>query len=286
MQYVGQTCRKLKTRFGEHYRKILKAKKIDTFLYQHFKRTGHSPDNVSVQISEKLSYDHNSSARFNNIKRFETELKWIKLLQSASPLGFNDNIYHEGNISKMPDFDVFSLLEIRKRKSRSHGIRQKGNDKRKRCAAKKSNTSLNDLSTKLLEHGRHAMLSILSSLPIPVLRKLDIEANRFYDRNHQMYEAALLTRCYTQHALRPLIDSEINHKRNFIKIPFINKGIDFIDLPSIFQDKSVTSSIPDYFQNSEPPIICYKYNKPIRSIIFNFNKLVSDLDIDANTPDS
>ena len=55
---------------------------------------------------------------------------------------------------------------------------------------------------------------------------------------------------------------------------------------SIFQDKSVTSSIPDYFQNSEPPIICYKYNKPIRHTIFNFNKLVSDLDIHANTPSS
>ena len=75
--------------------------------------------------------DENSSVRFNTIKRFETELKWIKLLQSASPLGFNDSIYQEGNISKMPDFDVFSLLEIRKRKSRSHGKRQKGNDKRK-----------------------------------------------------------------------------------------------------------------------------------------------------------
>ena len=127
---------------------------------------------------------------------------------------------------------------------------------------------------------------ILSSLPIPVLGMLDIEANRFYDRTHQMYDAVLLSRCYTQHALGPLIDSEINHKRHFIKIPFINKVIDFINLPSIFQDKSVTSSIPDYFQNSEPPVICYKYNKPIRNKIFNFNKLVSDLDIDANTPDS
>ena len=57
---------------------------------------------------------------------------------------------------------------------------------------------------------------------------------------------------------------------------------------SIFQNKYVTSSIPDYFQNSQPPIICYtcKYNKPIRNIILSFNKLVSDLDIDANTPDS
>ena len=62
----------------------------------------------------------------------------------------------------------------------------------------------------------------------------------------------------------------------------MNKGMDFIDLPSIFQDKSVTSSIPDYL----PPLICYKYNKPIRQTIFNFNKLVSDLDIHANTPSS
>ena len=61
--------------------------------------------------------------RFNTIKRLETELKCIKLLESASPLGFNDNTYQEGNISKMQDFDVFSLLESRKRKRRSHGKR-------------------------------------------------------------------------------------------------------------------------------------------------------------------
>ena len=77
-------------------------------------------NNVLVQPMEKLSYDKNSTVRFNNIKRFEPELNWIKLLQYCSPLGFNDNIYYEGNISKMPDFDVFSVLEFRKRKSRSH----------------------------------------------------------------------------------------------------------------------------------------------------------------------
>ena len=121
-------------------------------------------------------------------------------------------------------------------------------------------------------------LLILSSLPISVLRILDTEANKFYDRNHQLYDAALLTRCYTQHALRPFIDSETNHKRHFIKIPY--------DLPSILKNRSVISSIPTYFQNSEPPIICYKYSKPIRSTVFNFNKLVSDLDIHANTPES
>jgi hypothetical protein len=72
-----------------------------------------------------------------------------------------------------------------------------------------------------------------------------------------------------------------------LKIPFINKGIDFIDLQSIFRgDKNIIDSIPKYFKNTEPPIICYKYNKPIRSIILNYNKIVSDLNIDINITDS
>ena len=48
---------------------------------------------------------------------------------------------------------------------------------------------------------------------------------------------------------------------------------------------TVESSIPDYFENMEPPIMCYKYNKPIKSTIFNFNKLVANIDIDTKTPD-
>ena len=60
--------------------------------------------------------------------------------------------------------------------------------------------------------------------------------------------------------------------------------MEFIDLHSIFKDNLVISSIPNYFNNSETPIICYKYNKPIRSTIFNINKIVTD--IDSNTPDS
>ena len=65
------------------------------------------------------------------------------------------------------------------------------------------------------------MLSYLSSLSISVLRSLDIEANKFYDESNRFYGAAVRTRCYTQHAFRPVIDSKINHVRHFIKITFI-----------------------------------------------------------------
>ena len=46
------------------------------------------------------------------------------------------------------------------------------------------------------------------------------------------------------------------------------------------------SAIPLYFENTESPNICYKYNKRIRNTIPNFNKLLSDLDIETSSPDS
>ena len=170
----------------------------------------------------------------------------------------------------------FSLLDIRKRNNRSHGKRKNRNLKRKN----KHVLTLSELSIILKHSGRHMALSRLVTLSISSLRNLDIKANKFYDRAHR------LTWCYTQHALGPYIDSEINHIRHFIKIQFVNKGIEFINLPSIFKDKSVISSIPTYFENKESPIICYKYNKPIRSTVFNYNKLVTELDIENSIPDS
>ena len=40
-----------------------------------------------------------------------------------------------------------------------------------------------------------------------------------------------------------------------------------------------------YFENTESPIICYKYNDPIHNTILNFNKVVSDLDIETSVTD-
>ena len=33
-------------------------------------------------------------------------------------------------------------------------------------------------------------------------------------------------------------------------------------------------------------MICFKYNKPICSTVFNYNKLVTELDIENSIPDS
>ena len=80
----------------------------------------------------------------------------------------------------MPDFDVFSLLEFRKRTARSHGIKKNGNCKGKSRVQKLANCTLRDLAGKPHVHGRHSMLSFLSSLPMLVLPSLDTEVNKFY----------------------------------------------------------------------------------------------------------
>ena len=49
---------------------------------------------------------------------------------------------------------------------------------------------------------------------------------------------------------------------------------------------SVIFSIPTYFENKESPIMCYKYNKPSRSTVSNYNRLVTVLDIENSIPDS
>ena len=66
--------------------------------------------------------------------------------------------------------------------------RKNGNLKRKH---KKTFWTLTDLR-KILKSGRHQMLSKLSSLSIASLRKLDEEANKFYDGKHDLYHTVQL----------------------------------------------------------------------------------------------
>ena len=41
----------------------------------------------------------------------------------------------------------------------------------------------------------------------------------------------------------------------------------------------ITSKIPQYFENLDPPLICYQYKSPIRNIILNYNQVTSDPDV-------
>ena len=91
------------------------------------------------------------------------------------------------------------------------------------------------------------------------------------------------TRKYEKHKTQK---TQMIHKRSTaLEVQFVNKGIEFINLRSIFKDKSVISSIATYFEYKESPNICYKYNKPIRSTVLNYDKSVAELDIETTISD-
>ena len=60
-------------------------------------------------------------------------------------------------------------------------------------------------------------------------------------------------------------------KTHFIKLNFIDKGIDAVNLPSILRSKSVIETVPTYFKEKEPPIISYTNTKTIASKLFKFS---------------
>ena len=51
----------------------------------------------------------------------------------------------------------------------------------------------------------------------------------------------------------------------------LHKGIDAVNLSSILKSKSVTETVPTYFEEEEPPVISYTHTKTIASKIFNFS---------------
>ena len=271
MQYVGQTGRKLKERFREHVYKIKNGRRFNSFIYRHFKLDGHDLTNLEVQIVECLTFDNTISSNFKTKARCTSEFNWIKKLQTPYPLGLNDNILHQGNISNDPSIDIFSLFDIRKRKSRSHGRRQNGNIKRKRRKSFTLQNCLHCLNT----GGRHLLLSSISSLSLSQLRLLDQEADKIILRTDKFYLCAIIIQKYAKHYLHPRIQSPEEVKRYFLKIAFLNKGIDFIDINSILKDKNVVKHIPPYFENKETPAICYSYKKPHRNFFLNYGKAVS-----------
>ena len=86
MLYVGQTCRFLKTRFSEHYPRIKKPRKIDNFLYRHFKQTNHSSSSISIQAVQKITYGDNSTKIYRNMLKHELiNIKVDKIITNTTP---------------------------------------------------------------------------------------------------------------------------------------------------------------------------------------------------------
>ena len=64
-----------------------------------------------------------------------------------------------------------------------------------------------------------------------------------------------------------------------MKIKFLPKGIDAINLPQQLRSQSVMDNSPAYFKDKGPPIISYQCTNTVANKLFNFSSTLSNLDI-------
>ena len=74
-------------------------------------------------------------------------------------------------------------------------------------------------------------------------------------------------------------DDPAEKPKHFMKIKFLNKAVDAINLPALLRSTSVTDKIPVYFRDKEPPIVSYEYTSTVASKLFNFAPTLSNLNV-------
>ena len=92
----------------------------------------YSIENVTITPVEILSQQPADSKNDMKKRRLSAKLNLIKRLQTPYPLGLNDHIYQQGNISPVrSNINVFSIKPDVRRKRRSYGVRRNGLSRRK-----------------------------------------------------------------------------------------------------------------------------------------------------------
>ena len=99
--------------------------------------------------------------------------------------------------------------------------------------------------------GVHKIKTTLFSISLPKLRELQslaLESTNYNNESAEYKVTAIILDTAHYKLFRPVrSDQSTDAKTHFIKLDFINKGIDAVNLPSILRSKSVTETVPTYF---------------------------------------
>ena len=237
---------------------------------------------MKVQILEKIYHSSENPVNIRLLRRLR-ELHWIKELGTAAPYGCNDQIKGVGTLSSpsCKHTNVLGIFNKQQRRKRSHGHRHY--NKKTPQLDSSIDTLVNLIDSIDQPQGVHKIETTLFSISLLKLHEqqsLALESTN-YDYESAEYRVTVIILDTAQYRLFRPVHSDIlstDAKTHFIKLDFINKGIDAVNLPSILRSKSVIETVPTYFKEKEPPIISYTYTKTIANKIFNFSSTFSVLD--------
>ena len=123
------------------------------------------------------------------------------------------------------------------------------------------NTLVDLVDTIEKPEGVHKINTKLFSVSFPQLRclqELALESTNFDYSSAEYRATAIILDIAIYRLFRPAkSDVPAEKPKQFMKIKFLNKAVDAINLPALLRSTSVTDKIPVYFRDKEPSTVSY-----------------------------
>ena len=238
--YVGETGRSLRSRMNGHRSAIKKGGQ--SLLHRHFHQPDHSVDDMRVQILEMVYHSSENPTLLTSIRRTR-ELFWIKELGTAKPYGFNDQIKGVGTLSSISckKTNIYNLFNKQPRRKRTHRKRHYNKRDPQPDVAVSTLVDLVDMIEK--PEGVHKINTKLFSISFPQLRglqELALESTNFDYSSAEYRVTAIILDIANYRLFRPVrSDVPAEKPKHFMKIKFLNKAVDAINLPALLRSTSV-----------------------------------------------
>ena len=291
IQYVGKTEKSLRERAYGHRSGVLHGADSAILLYKHFNEikndnNDHNQNNdeckqihLKYQIIEIVSENHNILDRENY---------WIGKLMTVYPFGLNNQIKGVGNIFYKDflksDFNnPYFNFPSRNRRPGRHGNRRL-NSMNKKNNRSDINIIVNNLYYLYKNFGIKKLLDSLKSLQKKSFTSV-IE-NILYNDGNFKSKFKHIVFAFMGYIRNSSKTPNLNSPKNKIisTLKYSSKILDIINLNGIINSRHVKSKMPEEFKVLNP-VIVYSYDKPIGSIICNYNSFldnISDNDIFTN----
>ena len=289
LQYVGETCQKLRERFNHHYTCISHPEKDHNcrILSEHFSKGSCKGATYTVKVIEKLEGDgRDSNGDIDpsvTVIRRKKETEWMLKLRTVFPYGLNDRIGNEYMVDKGNSI-ICNKFPSLKRHNKHSRVRTKDRISHNLIVDHFPYIIMESIKTNH-RNTMNLIRVLLASLNKSNYKKIGDTINDFLLNKHDNF-------LYSQFFLAALdiISAHTWKPPNIIKpkppskyrcnINFCNKGVDFINLPQILNNAELIKLLPPSF-NKAPPMVVFDLVKPIRSKIFNHKKTIQQLDVEA-----
>ena len=215
--------------------------------------------------------------------RRERELFWIKELGTAKLYGFDDQIKGVSTLSSTSGkkTNVYTLFNKHQRWKISHGKHHYNKTAPQPWPSIDALITLIDMTDQ--PKGVHKIKTHLFSMSLPQLsslQKIALETTNTDFSSAEYRVTSIILDISHYRLFKPVkSDAPAEKAKHFMKIKFLHKGIDAINLPQLLRSQSVMDRIPAYFKDKEPLIISHQYTNTVANKLFNFSSTLSNLDI-------